>query len=486
MGSNAAFSNLQDSPFGSMSDRLSTAIWVFDFDLFRVVWANAAALKVWGAESCEDLAERDLGTDMSPSVELRMRQYQTDLANPETKFSELWTLFPQGKPTTLNVTFSGIPLEDGRLGMLCEGVVDQAREPDAIRSAQALLHMPVIISLFSSSGDVLYLNPAARSTRTELGLGLVERFSDPHQGEKFFETLKAQQTSKTVARVTTTDGERWHEISGVRSLDSVTGSEAYLISELDVTELKEAEKRAERADRSKSEFLANMSHELRTPLNAIIGFADFMVSGNMAGSVPPKYTEYVTDIRDSGQHLLQLINDILDIAKIETGEMQLYLEEVSIDETFRAIGRIMTQHARKKNVDLTITPIGNELSVNADVRRFKQILLNLLSNAIKFTEQGGSVSLEAQLRGDFIAVIVEDTGIGMTPEDVEESLRPFRQVDNSITRGFEGTGLGLPLSKSLAESQGGTLEIVSEPGKGTTVTVLIPAQIGNQMIRACA
>ncbi len=478
--------NLPAGTFGRLSDRLTTAVWIFDFDLFRVIWANAAALKVWNAETREELAARDLSEDMSDSVETRLRQYQADFAEPNASFNEIWTLYPNGQPQTLNVNFAGITLEDGRLAMLCEGTVEQAREPEAIRSAQALLHTPVKISLFGINGEALYHNPAARSSRIDGRGGLTDHFSNPRHGREFFEALKVSKSDKTVARVKTTDGTRWHEISGICCRDSVTGAEAYLISELDVTDLKEAEERAERADRAKSEFLANMSHELRTPLNAIIGFSDFIISGSMAGSVPPKYTEYVGDIHDSGQHLLQLINDILDIAKIETGEMPLHLEEVPIDEAFNAMERTIGPQARKKRVVLDIASTHGSLTIKADVRRFKQILLNLLSNAIKFTDDGGTVTLRAELRDKFVAVIVEDTGIGMNPDEVLESLKPFRQVDNSITRRYEGTGLGLPLSKNLAESQGGTLEISSQPGRGTAVTVTIPTNIVAEAQRVCA
>jgi len=472
--SNPSVQAIPTSALGPLADRLTTAVWIFDFDLLRVTWANKSALKVWDAETCEELAARDLSKDMSSGIKFRLRQYQTDLIDPDRTFSELWTLYPKGQSTTLNVNFSGITLPDGRLAMVCEGIVDQTSGHETLRSAQALMHTPVKIWLFSHLGEVLYFNPAARSTRTELDTGLADHFSNPAEGAEFFEKLRTQKTNKTVARVLTSKGERWHEISASRCLDSVTATEAYLVSEIDVTELKEAEERAETADRAKSEFLANMSHELRTPLNAIIGFSDFMISGSMAGSVPPKYTEYVSDIHESGQHLLNLINDILDLAKVETGEMPIHLEKVCLTETVRTLERIMAPQAKEKGVNLTIPRCGRGLSVTADVRRLKQILLNLLSNAIKFTDEGGSVALEANLQGPHIALTVRDSGIGMSKQEIEESLKPFRQADNSITRRFEGTGLGLPLSKSLVESQGGTLSITSAPDQGTSVTVLIP------------
>jgi len=451
---------------------MRSARWLIGFR--QLCGSMISALKVWNAKSREELLKRDLSEDMSPSVKVRLHQYQTDLVDPNRSFQEIWTLYPPGKPMTLDVVFRGHTLDDGRLAMLCEGTIDKSREPETLRSAQALIHTPVKISLFSATGEPLYHNPAARGARANLDLGLVERFDNLKDGEDFFAALKETRSHKVAARMATTAGPRWHEINGSRCLDSVTGSEAYLVSEVDVTELKEAERRAETADRAKSEFLANMSHELRTPLNAIIGFSDFMMTGKIAGTVPPKYTEYVNDIHDSGQHLLRLINDVLDLAKVETGEMPLYLEKVEMREIFVALERSMTPHARKKDVRLTIAPLDAELAVKADMLRFKQILMNLMSNAIKFTDSGGTITMDARADGNRVAVSVRDTGIGMTAEGIEESLKPFRQVDNSISRSYEGTGLGLPLSKKLADSQDGTLEIDSEPGVGTVVTVCLP------------
>ena len=462
-------------PIGNLSSRLTTAIWVYDFDNSRIIWANSAGLSVWRADNIEDLAARDLSLDMTVAVARRLRQYQTDLVDPECSFKEVWTLYPNNEPQTLRVNFKGITLDDGRLAMLCEGTVDEVSEPDALRSAQALLHTPVNISLYGSAGEVLYLNPAARSTRTELKLGLVERFCNQRQGEAFLAELEATGVNQVVARVHTDDGDRWFEIRASRCMDSVTGTAAYLVSELDVTELKEAEEKAGKADRAKSEFLANMSHELRTPLNAIIGFSDFMLNGNLGPSVPEKFIEYVSDIHESGQHLLRLINDVLDLAKVETGEMPVDLERVNLSKTFTAVERMMSANAESAGVTLRFNTPELDCDVTADELRLRQVLANLLSNGIKFTDAGGIVSVSAFRSGKSISIVVRDTGIGMTPSEVEESLQAFRQVDNSISRRFEGTGLGLPLSKSLTESQGGSLHIHSEPGQGTEVTVKLSA-----------
>lgn len=465
---------LQDTPdsqFCRIMESLNTAIWIFDFDRYRVTWANASARRVWNADTIESLSRRDLLKDMSPSVKKRLKQYQTDFIDPECSSNEIWTLYPQGHPCTLNVRFSGHTLPDGRLAMLCEGTTEQSCEPDVLRSAQALLHTPMEISLVSETGVLLYLNPAARSTRIDQNSKLADRFCYPQEGENFIAEVDRNKTGKTVALVNTIDGERWHEIDVSQCRDSVTGEEAYVVSEIDVTEVKEAERRAEAADVAKSEFLANMSHELRTPLNAIIGFSDFIQSPLFGETVPQRILDYVRDIHHSGTHLLEIINDILDLAKIETGEMPFYPERLSLTEYFRMLERLLMLEAEQSGVEFVVSPIADDLSIVADPLRFKQIMMNLLSNALKFTEKGGSVHLSAVQNGDRVAISIRDTGIGMTPFEISEALKPFRQADNSTTRNFEGTGLGLPLSVSLVEKQGGHLDIKSEPGAGTEITV---------------
>lgn len=429
---------------------------------------------VWNAETLEELSARDLSEGMSVNVQKRLAQYKTDLADPERCFDEVWTLYPSGKPTTLNVKFRGQILDDGRLAMLCEGTVDEQREPEGIRSAQALIHTPIQISMITETGAVLYLNPAAREMRSELDTDLIDRFCVRREGEIFLKDLKARKANKVVAQVQTIRGRRWHEINAVQCLDAVTGSKAYLLSEIDVTDLKLAETRAETADRAKTEFLANMSHELRTPLNAIIGFSDFMMSGTIPGPRPDKYMEYINDIHVSGQHLLRVINDILDLAKVEAGQMTMNPAQVDLHETFTALERLMVPQAAEKNLTLSFVT-DPTLSVMADSGRFNQILMNLLSNAIKFTDEGGSINVEAQLNRDDVSVTVCDTGIGMSEAEIKEALQPFRQVDSSITRQFQGTGLGLPLSRLLVEKQNGSLAVQSVPGQGTIIVVKLPA-----------
>ena len=231
--------------------------------------------------------------------------------------------------------------------------------------------------------------------------------------------------------------------------------------------------RAEAANRSKSEFLANMSHELRTPLNAIIGFSEIMQAQMFGPIGAEKYIEYSSDIHRSGQFLLDVINDILDMSKIEAGRLQLEPEEVTLDSLIDDIMRLVGPRAYDGNVTIerNVTPA---FSVFADKRAFKQVLINLLSNAVKFTPEGGRVSISTINDNGMPAVVIRDTGIGIPPRDIEKLGRPFEQVENQFTKSKGGSGLGLAISKSLVDLHGGTLSIVSKEGKGTAVTVRFP------------
>jgi PAS domain S-box-containing protein len=251
----------------------------------------------------------------------------------------------------------------------------------------------------------------------------------------------------------------------------------------DITDLSERERTilaakeaAEQASRSKTKFLANMSHELRTPLNAIIGFSDMMALAIHGPMGAPAYEQYAADINGSAKHLLSIINDILDIAKIEAGRLDLIDEETPVASLCDVALRLMQERAREHGVDLRFEPGPNLPNVMLDQRAMRQVLLNLLSNAVKFTRSGGEVTLRAQLSMDNELLLqVCDTGIGMREEDLHRVLEPFVQVENELTRRYEGTGLGLSLSKQLVELHGGRIGIVSKPNFGTTVTVYLPA-----------
>ena len=241
--------------------------------------------------------------------------------------------------------------------------------------------------------------------------------------------------------------------------------------------LRRAKEQAELASRAKSEILANMSHELRTPLNAIIGYSETILTEIFGPLKNARYKEYINDIRSSGQHLLELITDILDVSAIEAGQMTLHEEDVDLADAIRASLRLVKPRAEAQAVTLE-TEIADPLpALFADRRRIKQILINLLSNAVKFTPENGSVTIAAQTSADGGLVIsVTDTGIGMEEEDMTKALSQFGQVDSSMARRHEGTGLGLPLTQGLVEAHGGSLHILSAPGEGTAVTIYFPPE----------
>ncbi|GAA0868706.1 hypothetical protein GCM10009116_06700 [Brevundimonas basaltis] len=240
--------------------------------------------------------------------------------------------------------------------------------------------------------------------------------------------------------------------------------------------------RAEAANQAKSEFLANMSHELRTPLNAINGFSEIM-AGEMFGPLgDPKYKGYAADILKSGQHLLSLINDILDMAKIEAGKLTLHYEPVSLKEIVEDAARLMRGRIEESGLKLLVDA-PDMPTIEADHRGLKQVMLNLLSNAVKFTPEGGDIVV-ALSRGDDgrVRVAVTDTGIGIAAEDLNRLARPFEQVEGQHSKTTQGTGLGLALTKSLIELHGGTLTLESEPGRGTTVSFDLPIRRPGQTV----
>ena len=253
----------------------------------------------------------------------------------------------------------------------------------------------------------------------------------------------------------------------------------------DVTELRwreaallRAKEASELANRTKGEFLANMSHELRTPLNAIIGFSEVMAKEILGPLGNEQYKGYCRDVTDSARHLLVLINDILDAAKVESGKMTLSIAPVEPYPLAQSVARLMAPRAERGGVTLTVDAAADLPRIRADGTKLKQILINLVANAVKFTLQGGRVELSARVDdGGALVFEVNDTGIGIAAQDIPRALASFGQVDSRMNRRFEGTGLGLPLAKSLTELHGGTFELASQPDVGTRVTVRLPGEL---------
>jgi signal transduction histidine kinase len=240
--------------------------------------------------------------------------------------------------------------------------------------------------------------------------------------------------------------------------------------------LRRAKEDAERADRAKSAFLANTSHELRTPLNAIIGFSEVIRNETFGPIDNPRYLEYLKDIYDSGCHLLRIINDILDLSKIEAGKATLDREErVELVPAIETAMRMVQPQANAERITLSLDLDTTLPAVSGSARMLQQVFINLLANAVKFTPTDGKVTVRAAARGaDEIAVAISDTGIGMSDEDIEVALTAFGQVDSKMARRYDGTGLGLPLAKAIVELHRGRLEIDSHPGRGTTILLLLP------------
>jgi two-component system cell cycle sensor histidine kinase PleC len=396
-------------------------------------------------------------------------------------------VFERVRPDGTVIEVRGNPIPGlGFISTFIDVTARKRAEADLRRSeavARAMLDAPgLIVLMIDEKGTILDLNEGAvnglrSATKAELLGRNVYDFMHPDAASRRRQHAHQALAGGQAVHFEDKSGKQWFETT----LTPYGAHQVMIIShdvthrKLAETRLSEAVQMAEAANRAKTEFLAAMSHELRTPLNAILGFSE-IISKQLFGPVGvPRYLEYANDVHASGQHLLSMINDILDISSIEAGAAKLTDDLIDPAATADVCLRLVLVRAEQGKVELCNMVPRDLPVIIADERRVTQILLNLLSNAVKFTLPGGTVSLEAGLSDDSgIVFRVTDTGIGMRSEDIAVALAPFGQVDSGYARRFEGTGLGLPLAKSLTELHGGRLSIESAPGKGTTVAVCFP------------
>ncbi len=334
----------------------------------------------------------------------------------------------------------------------------------------------------------IYYNYISDGARELFGVTAEEILANPQalfdcHGEEYRTTFRQRilaasrdlQMWDVEAPIVTRDGkEKWtHAIA--RPQRQRDGSVVWNGIILDATRIKQANLDLAASNRAKSEFLANMSHELRTPLNAIIGFSEVISSETFGELGSTKYVDYADDIHASGQHLLEVINDILDIAKVESNTIELNEEALDLGEIIKKCTRLVADKAKGHEIGLIIECADDLPLVLGDQRKIKQVLINLLSNALKFTEQGGTVTVTAHTNCDGELLInVRDTGIGISEGDISKVFQPFVQADSGLDRRFDGTGLGLAISKAMVELHNGDIELESEVGVGTSVSVRLP------------
>ncbi len=378
---------------------------------------------------------------------------------------------------------------------VCYDVTQQVKAEEARETAQQMYRVMTeeasdIILFYDAAGELLF---ASQALERVLGRSAAEiehgRFMELVHPDDLNEIAAVRarpapgQTITGTYRIRHAAGHYvWIEVTTRAIYDGQTGEYRNLVSvSRDVTrrkhqeiETRAAQERAEAANKAKSQFLANMSHELRTPLNAVIGFTDLMRQGMFGALNNPRYEEYATLIYDSGQLLLDLISDMLDMAKIEAGKLELNFERVDLTGTIEDSVRLLVDRADNAGVELNMAVIETPVSLVADRRAVKQVLLNLLTNAIKFTPAGGQVDIGVRVESGRAILSVRDTGIGIAAHDLPRLGKPFEQVGSDPRLAKSGTGLGLALVRALVERHGGQLRIESEEGIGTEVSVDFP------------
>jgi two-component system cell cycle sensor histidine kinase PleC len=356
------------------------------------------------------------------------------------------------------------------------GLADTASRPGTpYEEISAAGSKPIVRMQLSSEGRAV---PGARTFEAQLEDGRWLQISERRTKDGGFVSVGTNITELKLHEEKLIESEKRLKATVVdlrssqQALERQTEQLAYLAERY-----AEQKDRAEEANQAKSEFLANMSHELRTPLNAIIGFSEMMESGVYGPLGGPKYLEYCRDIRESGRYLLDVINDILDMSKIEAGRTSIEPEAVELDGFLSDTMRLVAARADEKGLAI-VAEIEPAIRLRADRRMVKQIIINLLSNAVKFTPDGGRITVRARVVGNYVNIAIEDTGIGIPKDALKKLGKPFEQVESQLTKSHRGSGLGLAIAKSLSELHGGAMRIRSTLGSGTIVLVRLPLDAG--------
>lgn len=459
--------------------RLATALWVYDFAERRIIWANPAALRLWSAETVDELARRDMSREMSAAVEARLAQHRDDfLIDPAREIRESWTLYPNGHPFRVSAVLRRCELASGALGMLVEASVEEDVRPETVRSADALLYTQAMIALFSEEGEGLYMNTAYRAAFGPGEHTFGRDFVAPADLLEFVEALRERGEHRATVQVRTRLGEAWHDIHAVRCKDAVSGNRAFFVNATDVTDarlyqerLAEARDEAEEATRLKSQFLHSVSHEMRTPLNGILGMTSLMVDTPLG----PQQRDMLRAVQGSGERLLELVENVLELVAIDSGCVEIARTRFSPALLIEAAVASVNALAEEKGLRILshLGPVvGRE--IDHDPARLRLVIRHLLLNAIKFTERG-FVSARARVLPDGgLHVEIADSGIGIPADKRGEVFSRFYQLDGSQTRAYQGVGVGLAICKELVTLWGGEIGVESDFGRGSIFWFTIP------------
>lgn len=473
----------------ALFELLPTPVWLFDVRHYGFWWCNEAALKMWNVESVQDMIDKDLSGDSDGA---KRRVWQTfEIAAAQGERGETWTTYPNNKPKVTYMRHRSVLLGEERVEGIVAFVndeVDLGSMPENILLIEAMRYISNPITVYSMDGHLMRQNEAAGDvygSQREADVAdadplFVRRFQDRAAGHARLERARNKVASREEFEVETKSGTRRHILDVRVSRDPLSGDFNLVVTEEDVTDLRAAVERAEEANKAKSEFLAVMSHELRTPLNGILGFTDTLLDEGLSD----EHQEMLRHIRESGIGLLDLLNDILDLSKVEAGAMELDPHAFDPARLADRVAAFWRPTVQAKGVDFDLRRAPDPMPVlKGDSLRLRQVLNNLLSNALKFTDVG-TVSLDVtcapaasgRYRLDFE---VRDTGVGIAEADQSKLFAKFSQADGSVSRKYGGSGLGLSICRTLVDLMGGEISLESTPGKGTTIRFHVELEAGD-------